>query len=724
MVSAQLVTGVVLVACLLSGWGQEPAGHARMLAELERVRDETLGGDDAYLGRGQLRPLEEKLAELEPGKRPQKRVQLLRRLGRHHLRLGEFEPALEYLEEAVGLRPRLDGKVAPGELDQDELQLALAWLRFGETRNCVAHHSPDSCLFPIRGGGVHVEEQGSRRAIELLEGLLERRPDNPTVRWLLNVAAMTLGEWPDGVAEEHRVSAERLAAGGDFPRFAEVAGELALDAFDMCGGAVADDFDGDGVLDLITTTWDPAVSPAYYRGRGDGTFEERGSEAGFDGLFGGLNLVHADYDNDGDNDLLVLRGAWQLGGGRLPNSLLANRGDGVFVDVTFEAGLGAVHLPTQTAAWADYDNDGDLDLYVGNEHTESLEAPCQLFENAGDGTFVDVAARAGVENLRFTKGVSWGDYDGDRLPDLYVSNRYARNRLYRNRGDGTFEDVAAEAGVEDPRQSFPTWFWDFDNDGHLDLYVATWGRSVEDVARHYLGESLEGELAHLYRGDGRGGFTDVAQELGLVEPTVTMGSNFGDLDGDGWLDFYLGTGYPGYEGLMPNKMYRNAEGRAFEDVTTAGGFGHVQKGHAVVFADLDGDGDTDVFEQIGGAFPGDRFGNALFRNPGFGHRWVGLRLVGTRSNRSAIGARIRCVVVDPSADGEGPGRRTIHRHLTTGGSFGGNPLPQTLGLGRAERIATLEVYWPTSDLTQVFEDVPLDRAFELVEGEDELRPLE
>jgi hypothetical protein len=715
------ITPHLLCALLLtSAVAQEPsndelvsAGHLRMLEHLERIRELALR-DDFYVGRGQLDVLREKLAGLPPDGQPRRRARLLSELGMHHLRLGELEQAIAQLERAAELRPQLAGKVPPTELDQTELQLALAWLRWGETQNCVAQHTSESCLLPIRGTGVHTDPQGSRRALEIFAGLLERHPEHLATRWLSNVAAMTLGEWPDSVPAANRVAAELFAPAAGFPRFDEVAGELGLDAFNLSGGAVADDFDGDGVLDLVATTWDPSESPSYHRGLRDGTFVERSAEAGLEGLLGGLNLNQADYDGDGDTDLLVLRGAWQMAGGRIPNSLLANRGDGVFEDVTFAAGLGAVQRPTQTAGWADYDNDGDLDLYIGNESTKTLDAPCQLFRNEGDGTFVDVAAEAGVENGRFTKGVTWGDYDGDRFPDLYVSNRGGGNRLYHNQRDGTFVDVAAEAGVRAPKESFPTWFWDFDNDGHLDLYVATWYWRVEPVAAHYLGEDPGVELACLYRGDGSGKFTDVAPALGLDEPTITMGSNFGDLDLDGYLDFYLGTGYPGYEGLMPNKMYWNRAGRAFADVTTSGGFGHAQKGHAVVFADLDRDGDTDVYEQMGGAFPGDKFRNAFFRNPGFGNHWITIRLVGTRSNRSAIGARIRCEIDE---DGE---RRSVYRHVSSGSSFGANPLRQTIGLGSAERIETLEVYWPTSDLTQTFTDVAADRAIEIVEGEDEL----
>ena len=297
---------------------------------------------------------------------------------------------------------------------------------------------------------------------------------------------------------------------------------------------------------------------------------ERTEEAGFTGLYGGLNMIHADYDNDGDLDILVLRGAWLGDAGRHPNSLLRNDGTGRFRDVTLLAGLGDEHFPTQTAAWSDYDNDGDLDLFIGNE-----SYPCQLFENRGDGTFRDVATKAGVTNDGMAKGCVWGDFDDDGDPDLYVSNLGSENRLYRNDGRGRFTDVAGELGVTGPIESFPCWFWDYNNDGSLDLFVAAYWIDMQDFVADYLGLPHRAEVDRLYQGDGRGGFQSVGAELGIDRVTLAMGSNFGDLDNDGFLDFYLGTGYPEYEGLMPNRMYHNRAGERFTEITTAGGFGHL-----------------------------------------------------------------------------------------------------------------------------------------------------
>jgi hypothetical protein len=165
-------------------------------------------------------------------------------------------------------------------------------------------------------------------------------------------------------------------------------------------------------------------------------------------------------------------------------------------------------------------------------------------------------------------------------------------------------------------------------------------------------------------------------------------------------------------------MYRNVDGKRFEDVTFSGGFGHLQKGHGVAFADVDDDGDQDVFEQMGGAYPGDAYPSVLYQNPGNGSSWIKLRLVGVRSNRSAIGARIEVVV-----PAEGGGRRSIFRTVGAASSFGGSPFRQEIGLGSARRIFRIKVFWPTSGERQIFRDVGPGRLYEIREGEGKVRPL-
>jgi hypothetical protein len=197
-----------------------------------------------------------------------------------------------------------------------------------------------------------------------------------------------------------------------------------------------------------------------------------------------------------------------------------------------------------------------------------------------------------------------------------------------------------------------------------------------------------------------------------------MGCNFGDIDNDGFLDIYLGVGRMNLESLIPNVMLRNDAGGRFEDVTMSSGTGNLQKGHGISFADWDCDGDLDLFLKAGGAAPGDRAYNALFQNPGHGRHWLKVKLVGTRSNRAALGARIRADVHRP--DGK---QRSIYRTIGNNSSFGGNCLVESIGLVDATTVAALVVEWPATGATQTFSDIAADQAIEVTEGAASIRAL-
>jgi hypothetical protein len=682
----------------------------RLLADVARQSDET----NFFVGEGPARLARNNLAALPPNAPDATRWTALMLVAEEELRLGNYTAAIAQLTRARELITRTREKIDPASLAVTGFRLGVTSMRMGETENCLLNPAATSCILPIRGEAIHSRQNGSRQAIAAFSDVLKMRTQIPALdlatRWLLNIAYMTVGEYPDRVPAQYLIPPQAFESEEQIPRFRNIAGELRLDTFNVAGSAAADDFDGDGALDLLVTTADPRGQLRVYRNVQDGTFVERTEQAGLRGLPGGLNLIQADYDNDGDVDVLVLRGGWLEKYGRYPKSLLRNDGKGTFTDVTFDAGLARVHFPTQTASWGDYDNDGDLDLYVGNESSESIDAPSQLFRN-DTGVFTDVAAAAGVLNNRYAKAVVWGDYNNDRWPDIYVSNYKGANRLYRNNANGTFTDVAEMLGVTRPTASFPAWFWDVDNDGVLDIYAAAYSAEIADLAASALGLPVTTELARLYRGTGKGGFEEVSARFNLKRPSAPMGSNFGDLDNDGYLDFYLGTGYPRIQNLMPNVMYRNRRGTSFADVSTSGGFAHLQKGHGVVFADFDHDGDQDIFEEMGGAFTGDKAHNVFYENPGFGNHWLTMKLVGVRSNRSAIGARIRIEIEENGM------RRSVYKHVNSGGTFGANPLRQTIGLGKASRVEVLEVFWPTTGETQTWTNVRVDQAIQIVEGE-------
>jgi hypothetical protein len=638
---------------------------------------------------------------------------------------GRTREALNLYE---GMESVLEDEASADWPDREELRarldasLALGWLRLGEQDNCVANPTAAACVVPISEEGWHTIETGSRNAIRYYERVLERDPEDLNSRWLLNLAFMTLGEYPASVPTEWLIPPEAFASEYDVGRFWDIGAHLGVDVAELSGGALTEDFDGDGLLDLMTSSWHLTDQVRLFRNEGDGTFTDVTEAAALTGITGGLNLQQADYDNDGLPDVFVLRGAWMGEDGLWPNSLLRNNGDGTFTDVTVPAGLGSRH-PTQTAVWSDFDRDGWLDLYIGNETRGEIEHPAELFLNNGDGTFRELATAAGVAAVGFIKGVDAGDFDNDGWPDLYVSRLGEPNLLFHNAGvdsDGTltFTERSEAAGVREPLASFPTWFWDYDNDGWLDLFVAGYLQQPGALAAELLGLEVPATLPILYRNDGDGTFTDVTTEARLDRFLYAMGSNFGDLDNDGWLDLLIGTGDPDYSALMPNRAFRNDGIGAFQEVTVSGGFGNVQKGHAVAFGDVNGNGDQDIYMNLGGALEGDGYRNAFYANPGHGHHWLTLRLEGVRSNRLGMGARVRVTV--ERADGT---QREIHRVVDTGGSFGGNSLQTEIGLGDATMIREVEIRWPADASVQRFTDVSLDAAYEVREGDGGLRPV-
>jgi hypothetical protein len=599
----------------------------------------------------------------------------------------------------------------PDSVTEAEEALGVAYLHKAEMENGIYIKPGDRCNFPPEPGALAYQKTASSEsAIAYFKKYLAKRPDDLEVKWLLNVAYATLGKYPQGVPAEYLISPSVFASKENVGRFTDVAAIAGIDLLSMAGGVIVDDFDNDGLLDIVTSSYNMCEQMHFFHNNGDGTFTDRSAQAGLLEELGGLNIIQADYNNDGCTDILVTRGGWQL---QMRMSLLRNNCNGTFTDVTREAGLSEA-VSSQSAVWADIDNDGWLDLFVANER-----GPLHLFRNRGDGTFEDISKRAGVDALGFAKAVVAADYDNDGFPDFYVSNLNGNNLLFHNNRDRTFTEVGKKAGVEEPWTSFASWFFDYDNDGLTDLFVTSYYMSTDEVMRSYLGLPYGAETLKLYKNLGNGAFRDVTKEVGLDRVLMPMGANFGDIDNDGYLDIYMGMGNPSYASMTPHVLLRNQEGKKFVDVTTSSGMGDLHKGHAVAFADIDRDGDEDILAVVGGAVPGDAHAFRLYENPGTGNHWINIRLEGVKSNRSAIGARIRVVVEEV-----GRKQRSIYRTVGSGGSFGASPLEQHIGLANATRIVNVEIWWPTSNTRQTFANVGMDQFLEIKEFAKEFVKLQ
>lgn len=494
-------------------------------------------------------------------------------------------------------------------------------------------------------------------------------------------------------------------------------------------GVCVADFDGDGLEDIYFVNGRDLyhhyadVRNALYRNNGDGTFTEVTDKAGVPGTGYGLGCVWGDYDNDGFPDLYVT----QYG----RNVLYRNNGDGTFTDVTGKAKVGGAESGTlfhSGAVFFDYDRDGLLDLYVGGYvNLEAGPRYCQiagvrtscpptayrgsanaLYHNNGDGTFTNVTAASGVlmpEGKNLAVGVA--DYDNDGWPDLFVANDGIPSYLFHN-DHGKFSEVGLSSGMAvtlrgNIMAAMCISLGDYDNDGWLDLYISDFQQASD----------------HIWHNDHQGNFSEVSYAVGIEDPTrnvLSFGGGFFDYDNDGWLDLFIANGhvYPEVEAVQPqtrfkqiNKLFHNERnGRFLETTNVAGdGFKTPYVGRGVAFADFDNDGFLDVVVGNNGDSP-----LVLHDSGGNGNHFVNFRLVGKKSNRDAIGARVRVVA----------GGLLQMREIAGGGSYlSQSDLRANFGLGKTTRVESVEVLWP-SGLKQVFQDVQADTFYLVVEGKEQM----
>jgi hypothetical protein len=494
-------------------------------------------------------------------------------------------------------------------------------------------------------------------------------------------------------------------------------------------GVCVADFDGDGFQDIYFINGRDlygrgvSVRNALYRNNGDGTFTDVTEKAGVPGTGYGFGCVWGDYDNDGRPDLFVT----QYG----RNILYRNNGDGTFTDVTDKAKVAGTEsgaLFHSSATFLDYDRDGRLDLYVGGYvDLESGPRYCvfagartscppsaykgsanTLYHNNGDGTFTDVTSSSGISQPKGKNlAVGAADYDNDGWPDLFVANDGLPAFLFHNQ-HGKFTEIGMSAGMGltalgTTMAAMCISLGDYDNDGWLDLFISDFQQNSD----------------HIFHNDGKGSFWDVSHQVRIAGPTfnvLSFGGGFFDYDNDGWLDLFIANGhvYPEVEQVQPdfhfkqiNTLFHNEGNGKFAEATKQAGEGfqtpYVSRG--VAFVDLDNDGFVDIVVGNNGDPP-----MVLHNSGGNGSHFVNFRLVGTKSNRDAMGARIRVVA----------GGLSQIREIAGGGSYlSQSDLRANFGLGKALRVQTVEIVWP-SGLKQTFHDVEADKFYLIEEGRDQL----
>jgi enediyne biosynthesis protein E4 len=564
------------------------------------------------------------------------------------------------------------------------------------------------------------------------------------------------GKFPDAAAAQGTSPIEGTPAGVNFVNVAKSAGLNVKFVFGGehknkyllettgCGAAFYD-YDNDGWLDIFLVNGSRLAGfPAgeqpinrLFKNNRDGTFTDVTVKAGLAHSGWGQGVCIGDYDNDGFEDLFVSYFGH--------NVLYHNNGDGTFTDVSEKAGVAGTGKAWGTGcAFVDYDRDGKLDLFVANYIDMDLatapvpeSGPCLykgvmvacgppglngsknlLYHNNGDGTFTDVSKSAGIEqaNGTYGLGVLTGDFDNDGWPDIYVADDSTASLMYQNQKNGKFQDISLDAGCAlsadgKPQAGMGVSAGDYDLDGNLDI-VKT---------------NFAGDTPTLYHNLGGATFEDVTFQAGLGKHTQFLGWGCGflDFDNDGWPDILICNGhvYPEVEQLRTEAgyaqrklLYRNLRNGRFEDISMNVGLGISEPtaSRGCAFGDFDNDGDVDFVVNCVNDFP------QLVRcDSSLQNNWIKVRTIGTKSNRSGIGARLRCVVQMP---GETKPHQQIDEVRSGGGYLSQSDLRVHFGIGKASKVDLLEIRWP-SGLVQTLNDVKANQLIYVKEGEGIVRAV-
>lgn len=462
-------------------------------------------------------------------------------------------------------------------------------------------------------------------------------------------------------------------------------------------GVAAADYNNDGYVDLYLVSrfpYDPSrpgSANSLYKNNGDGTFENVAKEAGVEGisidntviinkrLLENFGASWGDYDNDGDVDLFVTN--------RGVNELYENMSDGTFKNVIHEAKLDLPIRDSSSAAWFDFDRDGDLDLYVSSyaDHGLPVSSDNVMYRNNGDGTFTDITAETGLGESGYTYVTLVLDADMNDWQDLYCVNDFGNNYLYVNNADGTFREATEEFGLMNTGQGMGATVGDYDNDGLIDIYFTN------------IGDDLDGEWSPLFRQTSAGIFEDVSKTSGTGITNWAWGCAFEDFDLDGDLDLYVGNGFSG--DVYYNRFFRNNGDGTFKDYSAKSGADSRIEARGLCVADFNNDGRPDI--NVANL----RTTSHLYINTTGHNNFLKVNLIGVQSNRDGRGAFVRVTA----------NNLNYYRTNSGVGFYGQSKVPIHFGLGSARTVESIVVQWPSGS-SQTLNNIPANQTITVTEN--------
>lgn len=534
--------------------------------------------------------------------------------------------------------------------------------------------------FPIEDrSGINTEY--AEAATHFFKMLMHKFPGKPQYKYWLNLCHMMMGDYPKALNDEDRMDFKAFYGLSDI----KFTLETPVQSYDRGGASILVDLNKDGECDLVNTTMGLTQDMQVYR-QNNGQLSS--ADAGVADLKDGFHASLTDYNNDGLEDVFITRGAHLYSEGKLPNSLLKNRGNGQLEDMTADLHL-MQRANSVSSAWADYNNDGFLDVYVANEVHKS-HAPSSLYKNSQGKRFVDVT-RATMDEP-FDKNAiaaTWVDVDDDADMDLIVVSNMTQSKFYEN-VDGRL--VPSNKLFLFRSRASDIVNFDMDNDGDEDIFYSAYQIVLSSSAKGFgaVAEGAASKDCKMYLNNGKGNFEPLVEAGDVNQLTNILAAVPFDADNDGYVDLFLiGSGRDNQD-LAPTRLLRNMGGTHFEEVSINAHAAVLSKVNGVALADIDNDGDVDLYLEGGGFYEGDKAASMLLRNSSStDNKWIKIQLQGKTNNRPGVGAKLTLIGQDDTG-----AKKQIVRTVSLGHHLYTAPADLPIGVGTMSAVDSLIIRWP------------------------------